>query len=278
MPRPRASTSSTRCAPCVRCPLTCQGNGECSADRRAEPRAGPPTSRRTLYAPELRLVGSVSLAPTADVTGLAAAAAAQTLTPDQVSAYIWLLITLQRLHPDFDIDAYRHGLASQEWSMMSACTGADGARRVQVIDQLKGSDLQPSSPQAEQSVTDLLRGMALPQRRASAPMLVMCGGSDTYINQNWTRAAIDRACEMGSRIARGRLPGRPRSYRLDASPFSGGYSPVSTVSPRPPRVDRPVMSGPSATLCLTRKRPSACIATATRHLDHLMRVAAQGVG
>lgn len=172
------------------------------------------------YAPELSLVGAVSLAPSADIAGLAAAAEAGTLTQDQIGLYIWMLIGLERTRPGFTIDDYRHGLAAQEWSTLSACSGAAGALRLQVIDSLTPQDLRPATPAATQALTDILTAMALPQQRASAPMLVIYGGRDTFIDPQWTQTAIDRACRLGSRIAAIYQPEKGHAD-LDPSQFSG---------------------------------------------------------
>ena len=97
------------------------------------------------YAPDLRLVGTVSVVPTADMSDYPAMAAAQTLSPDQMGAYIWLLIGIQRTHPDFNIDDYRHGLAKATWDVQSACAGAAATERNQLLDQLTPADLMPAT-------------------------------------------------------------------------------------------------------------------------------------
>jgi hypothetical protein len=62
------------------------------------------------------------------------------------------------------------------------------------------ADLTPASPEAQQRLYDLLKSMALPLQRASAPMLVVYSGKDTFIQPEWTRNAIERACELGDTI------------------------------------------------------------------------------
>ena len=150
------------------------------------------------YATELNLVGSVSLSPAADVSGYAAAAAAGTLSKDQEAALVWILMGIERTRAGFNIDDYRHGMAAENWNVLAACVGPDSDRRAKVLANLPADDLRPSGPEAEQKLAEILSGMALPQQKAAAPMMVIYGGKDTFIAPAWTREAIARACAMGS--------------------------------------------------------------------------------
>ena len=172
------------------------------------------------YAPELDLVGTISLAPIADVSGLAALAASRKMTKDQEGLYVWAVMGLERTRPGFNVDDYRHGLADARWTALAGCNKFESFERVKVLLQLTPDDLAPSSPEAERRLAELLKSESVPQRRASAPMLVIYGGSDTYVNFEWTRAAIERACQMGSRIAAVLQPDRGHND-VDPSQFSG---------------------------------------------------------
>lgn len=172
------------------------------------------------YAPELNLVGSISLAPIADVSGIAALAASRTMTIDQEGLYIWAVMGIERTRPGFRVQDYRHGLAEREWAVLAGCNNTASVERVKVLFQLTPDDLAPSTPEAERTLEKILQSMAVPQRRASAPMLVIYGGSDTYVNFQWTRAAIERACRMGSRVAAVFQPDRGHND-VDPSAFSG---------------------------------------------------------
>jgi len=172
------------------------------------------------YAKDLELVGSVSLAPAADVSEFANKAAQHTLNPDEEAIYVWLLMGLERTRPGFDINAYRHGYATKEWDVLSACSGPDATQRLHVLAELPPEDLAPSSPEAVERLDGILRGMALPQQRATAPMLIIYGDRDTYIDPNSTAAAIQRACAMGSWVAAVIQPDRGHTD-VDPSEFSG---------------------------------------------------------
>jgi alpha-beta hydrolase superfamily lysophospholipase len=152
------------------------------------------------YATDLKLVGSVSLVPAADISGFAQLASDGKLTNDQQAAYIWLLMGLENTRPDFDIDSYRHGLAKEKWDVLGACTGPEGEERNKVLSKITADDLKPASPEATEKLTAILEQTALPQQHAAAPMQIFYGGEDTYIDHEWTTAAIQRACDMGDTI------------------------------------------------------------------------------
>lgn len=152
------------------------------------------------YAPELDLLGSVGLSPAADVTGLVDKAVAGTLTTDQGPVLQGILFSLARLHPDLNLDDYRHGAATKYWDILSSCAGPDVHERGVAINELGPNDFTPSTPQAADRLRDLLSRWALPQRKLSAPMYVAFGAKDTYIDPDWTIAAIKRACALGGSV------------------------------------------------------------------------------
>lgn len=156
--------------------------------------------QESTYATELDLLGTVSLVPPADLSGYAPAAAAQRLTEDQTAAYINILITLQRTRPGFPIDDFRRGLVQEKWDVFSACIGPTAEERATLLKSVPPTDLVPSTPEAERLMFDVLKSMALPQQRASAPMLIIYAGQDTFIDPEWTRQAIARACQLGDTI------------------------------------------------------------------------------
>lgn len=152
------------------------------------------------YAPELDLVGTVSLVPAADMSGMAAKAAAGTLTGDQAAAYIWMLMGLEMSYPDFDVDQYASGAIRDNWDVLGACSGPEGEERGKVLSQFDPSDLEPASAEAEAKVTSLLALSRLPAGPASAPMIVVYGGQDEFIDSQWTENAIADGCAKGDVI------------------------------------------------------------------------------
>ncbi|MEZ0054205.1 pimeloyl-ACP methyl ester carboxylesterase [Mycobacterium sp. MAA66] len=152
--------------------------------------------------PDLTLVGSVSVSPAADVTGLADLAMNGALTPQQSIAMVMILTSLKKEHPDLNLDDYRRGAAQKNWTLLSSCSLDLTQKRLDVAKALSPDDLRPAGPAA----ADLLRGYlaqmsALPKSPASAPMLVLHGDADQVIPVAWTEAAVKRACDMGDVVA-----------------------------------------------------------------------------
>ncbi len=160
------------------------------------------------YAPELELVGAVALSPAADMTGLVDKANAGTLTGDQAPVLQWVLVALAREHPDLNLDDYRRGVAAQYWEALSACSGQLVHTRSQAAKQLGPRDLSPATPHAARQLRDLLSRWALPQQPLTAPLSVVYGDADTYIDPSWTTAAITRACALGGTVVWRLEPGK----------------------------------------------------------------------
>jgi hypothetical protein len=55
----------------------------------------------------------------------------------------------------------------------------------------------PATPQAADQLRWQLQRWALPQRQLSAPLSVVYGTADPYIDAQWTTDAITRACALG---------------------------------------------------------------------------------
>lgn len=152
------------------------------------------------YGVGLDMVGSVSLVPAADITGLAAAAADGTLTDDQKPLLQWVLVGLSQAHPELDLDDYRRGIVAEKWDELSACGGVLAADRTSLAAQIGDDDLRPATPEATAVLEGYLREMSLPKSPAAAPMLVIYGGEDTLISQAWTDTAIGAGCAAGDTI------------------------------------------------------------------------------
>jgi dienelactone hydrolase len=152
------------------------------------------------YGGDLKLVGSVSLAPPLDLTPLADAAAAGQLTTAQKATLQRILASLDKEYPDFNPDDYRHGIVADKWDMLSQCDMAGADARSKVLDQVTDDDLRPSSPQAVTTLRGYLQKMSLPQGPTVAPMLVIYGGKDPVIPAEWTNGALAQACRMGDVI------------------------------------------------------------------------------
>lgn len=152
--------------------------------------------------PDLDLVGSASVSPAADISGLADLAMAGTLTPPQTVVMVQILTALKKQHPDLNLDDYRRGGAQKNWAVLGGCALDSPEKRLDIVKSLSPDDLRPVS----QAAADLLRSYliqmsALPRTPASAPMLVLHGDADQLVPVAWTEAAVKRACDMGDVVA-----------------------------------------------------------------------------
>ena len=152
------------------------------------------------YGNGLDLVGTISAVPAANFVPYVDLAEEQKLSPDQMAAYIWVLMGIERTRPDFQIDLYRSGTAEKYWDVLSGCAGEKGVKRNAALKEVSSADLVPANAQAARSLKKIMAEMGVPQRRADAPMLVFYGGKDEFFDPAWTRGAIRRACEKGSVI------------------------------------------------------------------------------
>jgi pimeloyl-ACP methyl ester carboxylesterase len=152
------------------------------------------------YAPELHLVAAVNAVPAANISGYPAMAEGESMTLVQSAAYTAILITQSRAHPDLDMDQYRRGSVTTNWDALGQCFGPRLEERNRAVQAIKPAELKPATHEATLKLQGLLEAMAVPQRKADAPMLVIYAGKDEYINAEWTKKAIEDACKLGTKI------------------------------------------------------------------------------
>lgn len=151
---------------------------------------------------DTRLLGSVSVSPAADITGLADMAAEGILSPQQRIAMVLILSALRNAHPDFDLDDYRRGLVEEKWDLLAGCATDAAEDRLSVAEQIPPEDLRPSTPEALDTLRGYLNQMSgLPRAPASAPMFVVHGDADDVVPVVWTTEAVRRACDLGDIVA-----------------------------------------------------------------------------
>lgn len=152
--------------------------------------------------PDIDLVGTVSVSPAADISGLVDLAMAGTLTPPQTIVMVLLLTSLKKQHPDLNLDDYRRGGAQKNWAILSGCALDAPEKRLDIAKSLSPDDLRPANQAAaDQLRTYLTQLSGLPRQPASAPMLVLHGDADQLVPVAWTEAAVKRACDMGDVVA-----------------------------------------------------------------------------
>lgn len=152
------------------------------------------------YGTELDLVGAVADSPAADVTRIVDKAQARTLTEDQRPAFLAIVESLARLHPEVNRDDFRRDAAARYWDVTLSCSGNDAHSRTDALKHVTADDIRPGSRAAADQLRELLSKWALPQRRLSAPLSVVYGGEDTLIDAKWTTDAIARACALGGNV------------------------------------------------------------------------------
>ncbi|SIR69104.1 lipase family protein [Williamsia sterculiae] len=165
---------------------------------------------------DTQLVGTASLVPVSDMRGLADEAWAGTLTRAQYPLLIYTLDSLAKLHPDMQLDDYRSGVARTKWSQYLECFGPDTAKLPELLAQLKPADLKPAGVDARDRLREYLADYALPQHKASGPLLVLYGTTDDLINADWTKQSLTRACDLGSVVQYQRREGEGHAD-LDSS-------------------------------------------------------------
>ena len=152
------------------------------------------------YGQGLSLLGTASIAPPADITGFADAAASGGLTKEQQLTLQLILAALHNAHADFSLDEYRHGIVKDKWDVLLACNESAASERAAVADEITADDLRPASPQAVADLRNYLQMMGLPIAPAAAPMIVVYGGTDSVIPPAWIDRALTAACAMNDVI------------------------------------------------------------------------------
>jgi pimeloyl-ACP methyl ester carboxylesterase len=156
--------------------------------------------RNAAYGKGLQLMGTLAMAPSADMAGMADAAWDGTLTDDQRVAMLFVLQSLAWAHPDFDLNKYRRGYSAEHWDELLDCLPPDLDDILRVRSKMQNSDLKPETPADRDRLRDLLAQMALPQHKLDTPLMVVYGTQDTLVNLPWFEEAIDRACAQGDVI------------------------------------------------------------------------------
>lgn len=155
------------------------------------------------YGAGLEMVGAVAVAPYADLSPLADAAAAGTLTQgEQARLYMMVLQSLAAT-PGFELDAYRRGLARDRWNEILDCAPANPTEAVRALERVSADDLRPRDPAATDDLRRRLAEAALPSpipTPGSAPVLVIWGTGDTVVPGIGIDNAVLAACEQGDAI------------------------------------------------------------------------------
>ncbi|WP_299570622.1 alpha/beta fold hydrolase [uncultured Williamsia sp.] len=155
--------------------------------------------RDASYGGGMSLKGTMAMAPPADMSGLADAAQAGTLTGDQRVALIFALQSLSWTNPTLDLNRYRSPSLAQKWPLLLDCT-ANLDVVLKTRESVTNADLKPDTQADTDRLRALLEQWALPKNPLDAPMLLMFGTKDELVDWQWTQAAADKACRIGGAI------------------------------------------------------------------------------
>ncbi|MCP9273804.1 lipase family protein [Mycolicibacterium arenosum] len=158
------------------------------------------TEQAGSYAPELKLLGGFAASPGPDMSGLVDKAVNGSLTSEERAVLQAVIESLARLHPDLNRDDFRKGAAARYWNVLNGCTADVAYDRANALTQVGPRDFTPKTPEAADQLRELLTQWALPQKPLSAPLYVWYGGKDPFIDAEWTREALARACALGGEI------------------------------------------------------------------------------
>lgn len=172
------------------------------------------------YGTGLRLLGSLSISPSADLTGLVDKMQRGTLSIAQRVALPVVLGGVSAAFPGFRMEDYLRGSMLSGRSVFLSCTGDQEAAKVGIATAAQASDFRPSSQAAADRLRDQLGQFAvpLPTARATAPMFVAYGTDDTLIDPRWTVDAVRRACSAGDTVDLRVVQGQPHGT-LDLGPI-----------------------------------------------------------
>lgn len=156
--------------------------------------------RASAYGQGLELMGTLAMAPSADMSGLADKAWDGTLTADQRVAMIFALQSLSWSHPDMDLNQYRRGYTAEHWDELLDCLPPNMDDILKVRSKMVNADLKPATLADRDRLRDMLAEIATPQGKLTSPLMVVYGTQDTLVDEAWFDRAISRACARGDQI------------------------------------------------------------------------------
>ncbi|EOM77671.1 alpha/beta hydrolase [Rhodococcus rhodnii] len=196
---------------------------------------------------ELRLLGSVSLAPQLDMTDVATDAARGSLSPERVVLFPTLVDGASSTDPSVVPDNLYRGTLSRRTDAAAPCLGDSGAVGTDDARAVPAADYAPATDEDRVRLTAALDARRLPRSPATAPALVAFGGRDSVTSPERTRAAVRAACARGDRVT---VLERPDDdHRVGISPevldwitaLRSGATPRPTCGPEP---TSPTSTGP----------------------------------
>jgi len=148
------------------------------------------------YGDGLVLVGSVALAPAANITGFAELALHHRLTKEQLPIAPMVIAGLATYDSAIVPADYLRGTALDNLPAITGC-GPDADKYRGEIQQ---ADVGPTTQADADTLTKALQRIELPQGRSDVPLLVVNGTKDLTVLPAWTDAAVERSCALGEKV------------------------------------------------------------------------------
>lgn len=164
------------------------------------------------YGTGLEFLGSASMRPAVDLSAIATLAKSKWLTKAQQSLLPTYVYGLQATNPNLNPDDYLHGVLERDKDPLLACSGPLVAEIPKLMAQMTIDDSEPISAEATEALRAALTEYALPQRRATGPMLVITGERDEIVRSQWVAGAVEKACALGDVVE---FISRPREGQTD---------------------------------------------------------------
>ncbi|MCV7252107.1 alpha/beta hydrolase [Mycolicibacterium fluoranthenivorans] len=186
------------------------------------------------YGKGLNLLGTISMAPAADMSGLADAAWNGTLTNEQRVTMVYALQSIKWFHPEMNLDDFRSGVTAANWDLILNCIPTDFDQVGRVWETMTNADLKPKTYEDVVWLREQLAARAVPSsQRIDTPLVVAYGTQDGLVNQAWFETAISRACAAGSNLEIKKDPGKGHAD-LDQAFVMGWLNDRLSGVPAPP--------------------------------------------
>ncbi|ALG85846.1 alpha/beta hydrolase family protein [Gordonia phthalatica] len=146
------------------------------------------------------LLGVVALVPPVDLTQLPQRAAAGTLMRDETLLYYFTVAQLKRtVRPTIDLGDYFRGALISREDLARKCTGPRSAEAARLLQGVGPGEVVKPTPENAARMSEALAALR-PESKLTAPMYVLYGGQDHYVDPASVARALDRACGAGSVI------------------------------------------------------------------------------
>lgn len=160
------------------------------------------------YGKGMNLLGTVAMAPAADMVGLADMAWNETLSGEQRLTLVFLLQSLKWFHPEMNLDDFRSGSTAQHWDEVLDCTPSKFSDIELARSYMTNDGLKPKSYADVIWLRNQLVPKAIGYQRVETPTYIGYGTDDVLVNESWFVKALERSCAVGSNLEIHKGPGK----------------------------------------------------------------------